>query len=84
MTGSAGIRARLTAGRRQSQARRLLEGLSRWVGACLPGLAVLLVVAVFLPPTRVASGILAGAAAIWALGTAVLTPGAPPGAIAAR
>lgn len=77
MTGTAGIRTRLTAARRQLRARRLLEGLSHWAGACLPGLAVVLFVAVFLPPTRVASGILAGAAALWALGTAVLALGVP-------
>lgn len=72
MTETAGIRRRMAAGRRQWLARRLLEGLSGWAGACLPGLAVVLLVAVFLPPTQVASGILAGAAAAWALGTAVL------------
>lgn len=73
MTQTAGIRSRLAAGRRQWLTRRLVEGLAHWAGACMPGLAVILLAAIFLPPTRVASGLLAGLAALWTLGTAVVT-----------
>lgn len=52
--------------------RRLAgEALASWLGACLPGFGVLFVVALLAPPSRVSSGLLAGAALAWTLATLV-------------
>jgi hypothetical protein len=58
--------------RRAWQARRLrmlLEAFAGWAAVALPGLGLLFVIALWLPPSRVASGILAAAALAWLAGT---------------
>jgi hypothetical protein len=57
---------------RAATARRIrlaLEAAVRWVGILLPGLAVLLLLALLLPPTRGWSAVMAGAATLWTVGT---------------
>ncbi len=61
--------------RRAAGARRrrlAVETLTRWVGALLPGLGGLLLVALILPPTQVSSAVMAAAALAWILGTFAL------------
>ncbi len=60
---------------RAAAARRgrvALEAVVRWAGVWLPGLALLLLVALLLPPTRTWSAIMAGVAALWVAGTLVV------------
>jgi len=68
-SGAATFATRLRRAAAARRARVALEAGVRWIGILLPGLAVLLLVALLLPPTRTWSAIMAAAAAVWAAGT---------------
>ncbi len=68
-TSASPFAARLRRAATARRARLMLEAVARWIGALLPGLAVLLLVALLLPPTRTWSAVMAAAAAVWAAGT---------------
>lgn len=60
--------------RRASRARYrriVAEGTVRWLAWCVPGLVILFLVGLLLPPTRLWSGVMAAAAAAW-IGAATL------------
>jgi hypothetical protein len=59
----------LRGARRARRWRMLLEAGLDWLGACLPGLGLLFVAALFLPPSRLASGLLAALALAWCAST---------------
>ncbi len=78
--------SRLRRARRGFLFRRTLEAVASWLGTCAPGLAVLFLLALPLPPSRLASGVAAAAAIAWVAATAavkLLLPLARPMPLAA-
>ncbi|MCK4413631.1 MAG: hypothetical protein KAY32_08810 [Candidatus Eisenbacteria sp.] len=67
--GEAGIAVLLRHGRRARLRRQSIEILLGWVGLCLPGLALLFLAGLAVPPERHWSGIMAGLALVWIVGT---------------
>ncbi|MFH1143496.1 MAG: DUF4175 family protein [Candidatus Eisenbacteria bacterium] len=55
--------------RRSRRGRLVLEGFVGWLGTCLPGLALLFLIALILPPERIWSALASGAALLWVTGT---------------
>lgn len=53
--------------RRARWLRSALEGSVAWLGFCLPGLALLLLIGFLLPPTPIWSALAVGAAGLWSL-----------------
>ncbi len=49
--------------------RSLAEAWARWAAWCLPGLALLFLIGVLMPPLRLWSGVMAGLAALWVVGS---------------
>lgn len=59
----------LSRGCKARKIRQLLEAGARWLGLCLPGLGLLLLLALLLPPTRLWSAVMAWAALLWIAST---------------
>ncbi|MCK4306184.1 MAG: hypothetical protein KAY24_18230 [Candidatus Eisenbacteria sp.] len=62
----------LRRGARARKARLVLEGGTRWFGLCLPGLGLLFLLALCLPPAQLWSGLSASVAALWIVATFVV------------
>ena len=77
--------AELRRARRAWRRRLALESSSGWLGACLPGLALLFLIALALPPEKHWSVLMAGLAALWIAATlvrALVVPLARPSSLA--
>ncbi|MBP6875032.1 MAG: hypothetical protein KBD56_03080 [Candidatus Eisenbacteria bacterium] len=68
-SGAPKFEARLVQAQGAWRRRAFLEGVSAWLGDAVPGLAVLLLLALFLPPARGWSAVMSALAALWIVAT---------------